>query len=100
MYPNQAFLKEIGITPQEFVYLTRMSSWAVCINPTKTADASDGSKAIEPAGEEEHHVEADKELDELRYVAIFRSLCLSMLDLCLSWKPTTNFRLPFFFPWA
>ncbi|KAF8950668.1 tRNA:m(4)X modification enzyme TRM13 [Haplosporangium bisporale] len=66
MYPNQAFLKEIGITPQEFVYLTRMSSWAVCVNPTKSADASGESKANEPAGEEEHHVEADKELDELR----------------------------------
>lgn len=76
MYPNQAFLKEIGITPQEFIYLTRMSSWAVCINPTKTADVSGGSKASEPAGEEEHHVEADKELDELRYVATFHCLCL------------------------
>ncbi|KAG0346732.1 tRNA:m(4)X modification enzyme TRM13 [Podila humilis] len=74
MYPNQAFLKEIDISPEEFVYLTRMSSWAVCINPTKNGNASPSStasvtgndKSSKPADEEDHHVETDKELDELR----------------------------------
>ncbi|KAI8605742.1 methyltransferase TRM13-domain-containing protein [Dissophora ornata] len=78
MYPNQAFLKEIDISPEEFVYLTRMSSWAVCINQTKTEASStasedkegslannDSSASSPVAGEDEHSVEADSALEEL-----------------------------------
>ncbi|KAF9177391.1 hypothetical protein BGZ51_008816 [Haplosporangium sp. Z 767] len=74
MYPNQEYLKEIGISAEEFVYLTRMSSWAVCVNHTKP-EKTDGSPATPsdnkiPAantnsGGDDHRVEADKELEEL-----------------------------------
>ncbi|KAG0359018.1 hypothetical protein BGZ54_010162 [Gamsiella multidivaricata] len=73
MYPNQAFLKEIDISPEEFVYLTRMSSWAVCVNQTKSADKQGASSSSNnnssnggaTTGDDEHRVEADKELEEL-----------------------------------
>ncbi|KAF9102582.1 tRNA:m(4)X modification enzyme TRM13 [Mortierella sp. GBA35] len=67
MYPNQEFLKEIDISPEEFVYLTRMSSWAVCVNQTKT-DIVDGASTTEKqtiGGDDEHSIVADKELDQL-----------------------------------
>ncbi|GJJ68695.1 tRNA:m4X modification enzyme [Entomortierella parvispora] len=79
MYPNQEYLKEIGISAKEFVYLTRMSSWGVCVNQTKqaertesrpatpsdTQEASTNSSNSTGAGDDEHEVLADKELDEL-----------------------------------
>ncbi|KAF9952054.1 tRNA:m(4)X modification enzyme TRM13 [Mortierella alpina] len=71
MYPNQAFLKEIDISADEFVYLTRMSSWAVCVNqfkPEKTAEASEDKQIPSSSvigGDDEHRIEADKELEEL-----------------------------------
>jgi len=61
MYPNQEFLKEIDISPEEFVYLTRMSSWAVCVNQTKTETQE--KQTI--GGDDEHSIVADKELDQL-----------------------------------
>jgi tRNA:m4X modification enzyme len=65
MYPNQEFLKEIDISPEEFVYLTRMSSWAVCVNQTKT-ETVDGAPEKQPiGGDDEHSIVADKELDQL-----------------------------------
>ncbi|KAF9184830.1 tRNA:m(4)X modification enzyme TRM13, partial [Haplosporangium sp. Z 11] len=74
MYPNQEYLKEIGISAEEFVYLTRMSSWAVCVNHTKP-EKTDGSPATPSdnkipvantnSGGDDHRVEADKELEEL-----------------------------------
>ncbi|KAG0197817.1 hypothetical protein BGX28_008695 [Mortierella sp. GBA30] len=76
MYPNQAFLKQIDITPEEFVYLTRMSSWAVCVNQFKPEKSSTSVEASEDknsptsqssaiGGDDEHRVEADSELEEL-----------------------------------
>lgn len=69
MYPNQEFLKEIDISPEEFVYLTRMSSWAVCVNQTQTksetADEEEASKKQAIGGDDEHSIVADKELDRL-----------------------------------
>ncbi|KAF9921095.1 tRNA:m(4)X modification enzyme TRM13 [Linnemannia zychae] len=65
MYPNQEYLKEIGITPEEFVYLTRMSSWAVCVNQTKTDSADDSKEKESGGGDDEHAITADKELDQL-----------------------------------
>jgi tRNA:m4X modification enzyme len=80
MYPNQEYLREIGINAQEFVYLTRMSSWGVCINKTKQVELPESSRPATPsdtqeaasagnnnnsAGDDEHEVVADKELDEL-----------------------------------
>ncbi|KAK3847147.1 MAG: methyltransferase TRM13-domain-containing protein [Linnemannia gamsii] len=67
MYPNQEFLKEIDIGPQEFIYLTRMSSWGVCVNQTKT-DITEGSSPEDMtaiSGNDEHSIVADKELDQL-----------------------------------
>ncbi|KAF9132018.1 hypothetical protein BGW39_000949 [Mortierella sp. 14UC] len=67
MYPNQEFLKEIDISPEEFVYMTRMSSWAVCVNQTKT-DITEGASAEHKTvigGDDEHSIVADKELDQL-----------------------------------
>ncbi|KAF9912831.1 hypothetical protein EC991_008697 [Linnemannia zychae] len=66
MYPNQEFLKEIDISPEEFVYVTRMSSWAVCVNQTKT-DITEGSAEDKTTigGDDEHSIVADKELDQL-----------------------------------
>lgn len=80
MYPNQEYLKEIGIDAKEFVYLTRMSSWGVCVNQTKQTERTDSRPAtpsdtqeasaistnISSTGDDEHEVVADKELDELR----------------------------------
>ncbi|KAF9330154.1 hypothetical protein BGZ91_000250 [Linnemannia elongata] len=69
MYPNHEFLKEIDISPEEFVYLTRMSSWAVCVNQTQTksetADEEGASKKEVIGGDDEHSIVADKELDRL-----------------------------------
>ncbi|KAG0046214.1 tRNA:m(4)X modification enzyme TRM13 [Gryganskiella cystojenkinii] len=76
MYPHQEYLKEIGINAKEFVYLTRMSSWGVCINQTKQTTKSTTDTPTdtqEPAttdnntntGDDEHQVVPDKELDEL-----------------------------------
>lgn len=69
MYPNHEFLKEINISPEEFVYLTRMSSWAVCVNQTQTksetADEEGASKKEVIGGDDEHSIVADKELDRL-----------------------------------
>lgn len=80
MYPHQEYLKEIGISAKEFVYLTRMSSWGVCINQTKqttgrskTLPGTPSSDTQETpvdtdnanAGEDEHEIVADKELEEL-----------------------------------
>ncbi|KAF8984654.1 hypothetical protein BGZ46_007360 [Entomortierella lignicola] len=76
MYPNQDFLKEIGISAEEFVYVTRMSSWAVCVNQTKSEKINPSSTASPidnqapatsspSACEDEHHVEADSELEKL-----------------------------------
>ncbi|KAG9323910.1 hypothetical protein KVV02_006276 [Mortierella alpina] len=70
MYPNQAFLKEIDISAEEFVYLTRMSSWAVCVNqfkPEKTEALEDKqtSSSSTIGGDDEHRIEADSELEEL-----------------------------------
>ncbi|KAI1317187.1 hypothetical protein EDD11_008879 [Mortierella claussenii] len=73
MYPNQEFLKEIDISAEEFVYLTRMSSWAVCVNQTKTEkigastpdqDSNSGSPN-NAADDDEHCIEADSDLDKL-----------------------------------
>lgn len=81
MYPNQEFLKEIDISPEEFVYLTRMSSWAVSVNNTKSEHASGSSSTpiddnetttdSSIADEDEHRVENDKALEELWYVINF-----------------------------
>ncbi|KAF9915517.1 hypothetical protein BX616_005996 [Lobosporangium transversale] len=76
MYPNQEFLEEIDINPEEFVYLTRMSSWAVCVNQTKTEktsnskpDSSDENNANSPnditGDDDDHRIEADSALDKL-----------------------------------
>ncbi|KAG0302249.1 tRNA:m(4)X modification enzyme TRM13 [Dissophora globulifera] len=79
MYPNQEFLKEIGINPEEFVYMTRMSSWAVSVNQTKAvaisttdigtgrtlANDDNGSTDSPAAQDDEHQVETDSELEEL-----------------------------------
>ncbi|KAG0002803.1 tRNA:m(4)X modification enzyme TRM13 [Entomortierella chlamydospora] len=75
MYPNQQFLKEIDISAEEFVYLTRMSSWAVCVNQTKTEKAgalseasvdSETSSNNSPAAcDDDHRIEADSELENL-----------------------------------
>lgn len=71
MYPNQAFLKEIDISAEEFVYLTRMSSWAVCVNqfkPEKTTETVEDKQASSSSaigGDDEHRIEADSELEEL-----------------------------------
>ncbi|KAF9580075.1 hypothetical protein BGW38_003414 [Lunasporangiospora selenospora] len=73
MYPNQKFLKEIGVGPEDFAYLTRMSSWAVCVNQTKTSTDKETSNPGTPSekptdssnGDDEHSVKADAELDEL-----------------------------------
>ncbi|KAG0287488.1 tRNA:m(4)X modification enzyme TRM13 [Linnemannia gamsii] len=65
MYPNQEFLKEIDISPEEFVYLTRMSSWAVCVNQTKTETADGAPEKQSIGGDDEHSIVADKELDQL-----------------------------------
>jgi tRNA:m4X modification enzyme len=78
MYPNQEFLKEIDISPEEFVYLTRMSSWAVSVNNTIPEHASGSSSTLIDdketttdgfiADDDEHRVENDKALEELGYV--------------------------------
>ncbi|KAK3825534.1 MAG: methyltransferase TRM13-domain-containing protein [Benniella sp.] len=75
MYPNQEFLKEIDISPEEFVYLTRMSSWAVSVNNTIPEHVSGSSSTpIDDkdtttdgfiADDDEHRVENDKGLEEL-----------------------------------
>ncbi|KAF9111180.1 tRNA:m(4)X modification enzyme TRM13 [Mortierella sp. AM989] len=75
MYPNQGFLEEIGISADEFVYLTRMSSWAVCVNQTKSeksdttaissVDNLDISTDSNLACEDDHRIEADSELEKL-----------------------------------
>ncbi|KAF9988031.1 hypothetical protein BGZ65_000205 [Modicella reniformis] len=68
MYPNQEFLKEIDISPKEFVYLTRMSSWAVCVNSTKSENSSGPSSTSSDsliAEDDEHNVGTGKELEEL-----------------------------------
>lgn len=68
MYPNQEFLKEIDISPEEFVYLTRMSSWAVCVNSSRPEEAS-GSKETSDSStgddDDEHRIGTDKGLEEL-----------------------------------
>ncbi|KAF9164349.1 hypothetical protein DFQ26_001560 [Actinomortierella ambigua] len=47
MYPNQAFLEECGITERDFALITRMSSWGVSVNTTKTLGSDEVVEAKE-----------------------------------------------------
>ncbi|KAF9976872.1 tRNA:m(4)X modification enzyme TRM13 [Actinomortierella ambigua] len=67
MYPNQAFLKECGITEREFALISRMSSWGVSSNKTKTLGTNgeaDGEAKKEAAPRTPKDGEGDEDDEE------------------------------------